>query len=373
MENKKLRFKNGRFRILQLADAQDKKRTSPDTEEFIKRVIERYNPDFVVFTGDQIKSYGSDIVLSRDKKTAVRTGIEGVMRPVAESGVPFTAAFGNHDETAGAGKDFQFEIYKSYQNFIGNNYTADFIPVFSEKSDDEKFGVYLFDTFSKQKNGNYLPVTDKQVEFYLNKSKALEKKYGKKINSIAFQHIPPAEIYVCLEKTDKKDKSGVEGASIFSGRYYKLPFENVRKGEFMGENAASPDLRSKQIEAFADRGDCIALFFGHDHNNSFCVNYNGVDLVYTQSCGMHTYGPGFDRGARLIDVYEKDTSKYETRTVTYFDVGLGSYSSLKQPLTAFLYTESPSSVSEFKKRLKKFLGTAALSAISVIALKQIIK
>ena len=53
-----LKFNNGKFRIMQIADVQDTQNTSDATIRFIREALEATKPDLVVFTGDQIKGYG---------------------------------------------------------------------------------------------------------------------------------------------------------------------------------------------------------------------------------------------------------------------------------------------------------------------------
>ena len=53
-----LRFReDGSFRVLQMADVQDGPDVLPDTIRLIREAIREADPDFVVFTGDQIRGY----------------------------------------------------------------------------------------------------------------------------------------------------------------------------------------------------------------------------------------------------------------------------------------------------------------------------
>ena len=68
-----------------------------------------------------------------------------------------------------------------------------------------------------------------------------------------------------------------------------------------------------------NQGDVIAMFFGHDHVNSFIVPYQGIDLVATPGVGFRSYGDS-SKGMRVITIDENDTSTYETNVLTYFDI-----------------------------------------------------
>ena len=49
-----LEFKDGKFRILMIADTQEGKRVNPDTLALINASLDEAKPDMVVYSGDQI-------------------------------------------------------------------------------------------------------------------------------------------------------------------------------------------------------------------------------------------------------------------------------------------------------------------------------
>ncbi len=365
----KLKFKNGRFRILQLTDMQDTHMTNPDTVNLTTELIKQTKPDLIVLTGDQVKGYGFYFLIG-DNKTNAATTISNLMKPISDSNIPFTAVFGNHDAFGKADKDFQWNCYKLYDNFIGNDYEFDTLPIYSENSDEVKFCVYMFDSHEKNKDGTYNPITIEQIEKYKTARDNLEAKNGHTVNALAFQHIPPEEIYECFDTSDKNKKGSYQGAGNHNKKYYSLPLYAQNKYSFMGENAASPNIKSGQLEAFKEKGDVLGLFFGHDHNNSFVLKHDNIDLGYTQGCGFNIYGPGKKRGGRVFDIYENTPDTYYTHTVTCKD--LDNFK-LERPIKEFIYTHSPSSVSEAKKLIKKAAIAAGITAVVVTTAKKIIK
>ncbi len=68
-----------------------------------------------------------------------------------------------------------------------------------------------------------------------------------------------------------------------------------------------------------ERGDVIGMFSGHDHTNAFSVKYKGISI--TNSSGTRYNGDAFSSqyGCRMIVLDEKDTSKYETYVVHWYD------------------------------------------------------
>lgn len=363
----KLTFRYGKFRILQLSDMQDTHRTSQDTINLTREIIAAAKPDLIVLTGDQVKGYGTYFKFGDNQTNAAMT-ISNLINPIAESGIPFTAVFGNHDAFGTADKDFQWNCYKLYDNFIGNNYNFDSIPIFSSDGSAPLFCVYMFDSGEKSSLGTYPPVPKEEVDAYRKVRDNYEKEFGHILPALAFQHIPPAEIYDCLKLVSKNEKNSFQGAGSFGNNYYTLPDYAKSDRSFMGENAASPEIKSEQLDAFAEKHDVLGLYFGHDHNNSFVVKYGKdktIDLGYTQGLGFNIYGPGKNRGGRIFDIYENEPDKYITSTITAADI-----EDFKQerPIKNFLYTHSPSSVSEAKKLIKKSLAVIlSVSAVTVTA------
>lgn len=362
-----LQFHNGMFRILQLTDMQDTYRTSQDTVNLTQELIRKTKPDLIVLTGDQIKGYGTYFRFG-DNRANAKTTLDHLLKPIAQSGIPFTAVFGNHDEFGDADKEFQWDLYRQYENFIGNEYLFDCIPIASKDGKHVPFCVYLFDSREKQPDGSYPPISQEQIRQYREARDRLERENGQVVPALAFQHIPPVEIYEALSPCRKHDKGAIQGARTFADRYYRLP-DYARDGKsFMGENAATPDAKSGQIEAFREKGDVLGLYFGHDHNNSFVVKHGNLDLGYTQGCGFNIYGPGKNRGGRVFDIREDFPDRYETFTVTCRDL-LGF--TLRRPVKEFLYTHSPSSVSQAKKAAKKILTIGTVCTFSSLIMKRL--
>ena len=360
----KLKFKNGKFRILQLSDIQEIVNTSPDTINLTRELIATTQPDLIVLTGDQIKGYG--ITMQKgDSQTNAALTLSNILAPIAQSGIPFTAVFGNHDVFGSADEEFQWNCYKLYDNFVGNNYDFDSLPIYSEDESDVKFCIYTFDSGLK-KNGKYSPVKDELVRKYIVQRDEYKDKYDKYIPALAFQHIPPADIYDSLLKTEKAAYKALQGAGKFADNFYRLPSYAVSSRSFMGENAASPDEKGLQVAALKEKGDVLGLFFGHDHNNSFVVKHGNLDLGYTQGLGFNIYGPGKNRGGRVFDIDENCPEKYSTFTVTAKDI---EDFRLERPVKEFIYTNSPSSVSEGIKLAKKILAAAGIATFFTIAVK----
>ena len=127
-----------------------------------------------------------------------------------------------------------------------------------------------------------------------------------------FQHIVIPEIWDALEEHD----AWVAGSVGHNGKYYTLP--EGAKGS-LAETPCPPNYSNGQFDAVLERGDVMAMFFGHDHVNSYEFNYKGVDLVNTPGVGFRSYNSE-EEGVRLITLDESRPDTYETELVTYFDL-----------------------------------------------------
>ena len=132
-------------------------------------------------------------------------------------GIPWAITFGNHDEDSV--EDANTGVYERHMADFVRQYKHNLNPVAPDRpfghSDAQlliasakdkaraKFGIWLLDS------GNYLPEADPvqknddiphydyirpaQVEWYINASKAAEQRFGAKIPSLMYFHIPTYE------------------------------------------------------------------------------------------------------------------------------------------------------------------------------------
>lgn len=356
-----LSFKNNTFKIMQIADTQEGKKVSPDTLDLINAALEREKPDLVVYSGDQIwgkTSFKGD----KSKVTAV---LDTLTKPVRDRKIPFTICFGNHDRQVGLTNEEQFEIYKGFDYFIGEN--TDGIDgvanhVIEIKDGDElKFLLYLIDSHSSLKVG-YDCVHENQIEWYRKTRDAYEQKYGRLIPSVVIQHIPVCEIFELLTEVKKGTKGAVRGFRTHANRFYILNKDKVNQNGFMKESPADPQENSGEFSAFKEKGEVIGVYFGHDHNNSFNGKVDGIDLGYTQGAGFHVYGPGKDRGVRIIELKKNGT--LNTYDLRFRDI-VGN--KVKEPFKYAMFQIMPTNMFDAVTRLIKFfIGVGIIAVIAIL-------
>ncbi len=353
-----------KFKIMQIADTQETPDVSPDTLSLINSALDREKPDLVIFTGDQIKGYSRKF---RKDPVIIEKTIDILIEPVAKRNIPFMVTYGNHDAESGVDNRGQYEFYKKYKNFLSGNLrsssdvgTAD-IQIYSSVGDKLVFGLYLIDSHGKAKEGGgYAPVEKKQIEWYVSRREQLKAENGDYLPSLVFQHIPVPEFFDVIKEVPRGTKGAVQAYGVHKNEYFVLSDETVADGGFMLESPASPDVNTGEFEAMSEKGDVLGIYVGHDHNNSFVVNFNGVDLGYTQGAGFNVYGPGENRGVRIFELDETAPREYKTYTATFKEL---CGTKIKTPVKEFIYRHSPTSVRAVKPILVKAgIGFAVLAA-----------
>lgn len=310
--------KDGKFRIMQISDMQDFFPMKTITKNVIKKALDTYPVDLIVLTGDNISS--TSVV-----KPYAALAINEFMSIYEKYGIPVVMVYGNHDdERTTADKAFQMSVYERYKCFIGcagedfgeSNLGTYYVPIYSSTDKNKMVNnIWMIDsgTYNEENDlGGYGCVTKKQIEWYKSTSEKLERENGRKIPSLMFQHIVVPEIWDALDEHDEQ----VEGSVGHSGKFYTLP--EGAKGT-LGETPCPPNYTNGQFDAVLERGDVMAMFFGHDHVNTYEVSYKGVDLCNTPGVGFRSYN-SIDEGVRLITLDENEPDTYETEVVSYFDL-----------------------------------------------------
>lgn len=326
----KLQFNDdGSFRIMQIADIQDGVILTPATKKFIKEVVVDAEPDLVVLSGDNISGGSAGIGVHFIDEPLTKTAIDQYMSVLEEIGVPVAVVFGNHDAENSLTKEEQMEIYNTYDCCVAVD-EGDAIygcgtynlPIYSSKDADKiAYNIWMIDSnMYDDVNGGYDYVHQDQLDWYVETSNALKAQNGgKAVPSMMFQHIIVKEIYDVIVEVSENDKDNYEYVEVDEDgvkKYNAIRPENLRTGE-LNEMPCPGTINGGQFETVVKQGDVVAMFFGHDHKNSFEVEYKGIDLINTTSAGFGSYGDE-DRGVRIIDINE-NTTDYETSIIKYLD------------------------------------------------------
>ena len=307
---------DGRFKILHVTDTHLHEDNVEDSTRLIAMACDIEKPDLVMLTGDLAPEDTWEL-------TAKRIG--QLMQVFDSRGIPVAVTFGNHDSENGAyTREAVMAQYNSYACSVsvddGDLLTGCGtyrIPLFASDKDDLRFNLWVFDSGDYDGEGHYANVAEDQVEWYKETSAEIERKNGKTVYSLVFQHIIVPEIYDALEKKDRWTAYSYEHL-YNEGEYYRFSPEGTNYG-MLHEYPCPGYYNHGQFAAMVQRGDVLAMFTGHDHTNAFGVKYQGIDIVNSLSTRYNGDAFSTQYGYRVIELDENAPDQYETRVVRWYD------------------------------------------------------
>ncbi len=323
----KIKFNNGKFRILQISDAQDLHWVRKTMLLMLENACEDLKPDLIVFTGDNILgNHLRDYRFSSKKKEMSREEEYAIMKKALSHildiperrNIPFAVIYGNHDDMNSFTGDEQGDIIRSYSMNRGFESTGDLcgtyrLPVYSSDGENQLMNLWMINTawHDKAQDKVFNDITEKQVEWFRNESaKQKENNGGNAYPSLVFMHIPLKEL------NDFTQECTPEESTIY------LPGVNInlcrKKGVFghIHEPVSYLDNDNGFYNEVLADGGVKGIVSGHDHLNDFYGEKDGLKFVATPCASFRCYGNPH-RGVRIFDIYESNPSDFYTRTV-YF-------------------------------------------------------
>jgi len=270
---------DGTFKVLQLTDSHYIA-GDPRSERALRCVEEMLaleKPDLVIHTGDIV--FG---------KPDIPSALE-VLRPLAESGIPWAVALGNHDSQFGATRE---EMFSAIRDLPGCVNLPPKEGVYGCSNDvitlGEDRAFYLFDSMDavilkgEEEIHCYDYIRHSQIAWYREMSDALGH-----IPALAFFHIPLREI-----------EEGLEKGKILVGTN--------------GEPPCPSRLNSGLLAQFREMGDIQAIVTGHDHDCDYVLDYGQMYYIYGRFSGCDTiYNHLGPSGARVFR-FTAGSSSFET-------------------------------------------------------------
>ncbi len=337
---------DGTFKIIQIADLQEAFVTSTMTKDYLRWLAETEKPDLFILTGDNISGgAGGTGLQSLDRKIVMRS-IDSFMKVFEEIGIPVTAVLGNHDvESSGVTRWQSIQHYQDYSCYIGYasagadedagvKHWGTHNLLIKNSAGTDAFALWMFDSgdyrtkinpeTEKEEGDGYNCVSAKQVTWF-------KAQPEKALPGLAFQHIIVKEIWDYLDsETIMVDDVDDDGNPVKVPKtIYSLP-EGI-KGE-LNETPCPSNYNEGQFAAMNGTG-VQAIFFGHDHTNTFEIpTGTGSPMLINSPCtGFGSYGKLELRGARVITLNEDNLTTFDTKLVTYQD-----FAAAAGPLTSTL-------------------------------------
>ncbi|MCR5040690.1 MAG: metallophosphoesterase [Clostridia bacterium] len=309
---------DGRFKIAVFADCQDVYPANGAMLAFMGDVLDEEQPDLVVFLGDNtVAGQAND-------------SIAELIAPVDSRGVPFTFVFGNHDtqdsdvspERTKANHLAQYRksaycmaynVDDSLHGYANHN-----LVVMSSDGTKPAFDLFFLDSgmYSVCPEGScYDCVHADQIAWFNEASDEVDAEAGGAVPALAFQHIIPKQIYDAIYPAAPYSDSSAFKRFADGTCFSLVPTASKYRG-FVNELPCPSYYDYGEWDAFSARGNVLGVVTGHDHVNNFTATYKGVDFIQTSAMTFHSYGNNIVRGARIIELDEKDPWNYSTYNVT---------------------------------------------------------
>ncbi len=309
---------NGKLKIMHVTDTHMEDENINYTLVLISRACDIEKPDIVIVTGDNVFNY--------DDTDKTKNYISRFMKIFDDRNIPVAITFGNHDSERGPlSRRELMEFYNTFDCSVTNENGKELaengtynIPVLSTNGDEMKYNLWVFDSGDYDDAGHYGCVSAEDVEWYKKKSDLITKENGKKIYSLAFQHIIVPEVYDVLKKVNK------HRLYSFSHMYNKKDFYMFDPAQVnfgtLNETPCCGFPNYGQFDAMVEKGDVLGIFTGHDHTNAFGVKCKGIDIVNSLSTRYN--GDRFSTmyGYRILEVDEKDTAVYTSYNKHWYNM-----------------------------------------------------
>lgn len=325
----KVKFNNGKLRILQISDAQDLHWVRRTMLHMLNKACDALKPDLVIFTGDNIlgnhlRDYrfsSKEKNMSKDEEYKIlKTALGHILDIPEERKIPFAVIYGNHDDRNSFTKDEQGDIIRAYSMNRGFENREELcgtyrLPVYSSDGEKQMMNLWMMDTarYEREEDKCYEEITEKQVEWFKTESESQKNANGgKAFDSLMFMHIPLKECTAFAVECGE-DEASVKG---YNGKFYK-------KADGVEGQLHEPITPVNEENGFYDAvlqdGGVRAIISGHDHRNNFIGERDGIKFVATSAASFRCYGDEL-RGVRLFEIDENDPSVFSTKTYYYRDL-----------------------------------------------------
>lgn len=321
----KIKFNNGKLKILQISDTQDLHWVRKTMLWMINNACDKLKPDLIVFTGDNVlgnhlrdyrfSSKKKD--MSREEEYAILKKALGHVFDIPEKrGIPFAVIYGNHDDMNSFTGDEQGDIIRSYSMNRGFENRDELcgtyrLPVYSSDGEKQVMNLWMMNTsrHDKKEDRCYNEITKAQVEWFKKESEAQKNENGgKAFDSLIFMHIPLKE--VC----DFTVECSPEEADVSFRDIHLKKAEGV--SGHLHEPVTPVNEENGIYEEILRDGGVRGIISGHDHLNDFVGEKDGIKFVATPCASFRCYG-NLHRGVRLFEIQENQPQNFYTRTVYY--------------------------------------------------------
>lgn len=241
----------------------------------LKKLINEQQPDLIVVGGDTVLTAWNDICTQQFCDFMEK--FEILWAPV----------FGNHDYEGRADKAKLAEIYENAEHCLFQSGPSDMggmgnYVINLTREDEIVYTLFMFDdgqfrvTDGEISDGG---INENQIKWFNQNVKGISEKAGKTVPSMAFMHVSVPE--------------------------YKEQTSDFIAGQ-RGEDTCSARVNDGFFDEFKAAGG-THMFAGHDHNNNFISQRDGVQLNYMTKSSYNCYFDFDALGGTLIEFDKNNT------------------------------------------------------------------
>jgi len=286
-----LDYKNN-FKVLQLTDLHLGDIDNLEEHfKFMDLTINETKPDLIVVTGD-VYTFSS-------KPTSIK-----VMDYFDSHKIPWTFTFGNHDEQAFYSIEWLTETLNNYGSYCyfkdiqGDSLTGNCNFAINLNKDNKVHTQLIMMDSNRYYFGEifeYDYVKENQIEWYKDLINTTTKENGSVVPSLYFAHIPLPEI-----------NAAFENGTLLGGE--------------KRENPCPPVHNSGLFQVMKDLGSTKAMFYGHDHKNTFSSVYEGIIFTYGVKSTDRVYYENDMLGGTLITIHDDNSLQIDRILHTYEEI-----------------------------------------------------
>lgn len=241
----------------------------------LKKLINNVNPDLIVVGGDTVLTAWNDICTQQ------------FCDFIEKFEIPWAPIFGNHDYEGRADKAKLAEIYEASAHCLfksgpeGMNGMGNYI-INLTRNNEVVYSLFMLDDGQFRVVDAQITdggVGDNQIEWYKWAVNGINETSGKAVPNMAFMHVAVPE--------------------------YEQ-FENDFKMGIRGEGTCTAKVNDGFFEAFKANGG-THMFAGHDHNNNFITELDGVTMGYMTKSSYNCYFT-FDALGGTVLTLDKDNT-----------------------------------------------------------------
>lgn len=245
----------------------------------LKKLINKVNPDLIIVGGDTVLTAWNDICTQQ------------FCDFIEKFEIPWAPVFGNHDYEGRADKAKLAEIYESAEHCLfksgpdGMNGMGNYIINLTRNSEIVYSLFMLDDGQFRVVDGQITDggVGENQIEWYKWAVDGINETSGKSVPNMAFMHVAVPQY---------------------------LQFEDDFEMGIRGEGTCTAKENDGFFDVFKTNGG-THMFVGHDHNNNFVTDYEGVKMAYMTKSSYNCYFSFKTLGGTVLTIDKENNVNIE--------------------------------------------------------------